>query len=141
MKVKYLLDEGAWAPRKAHEYDAGYDLMVKEGNKLIIPEQGSIVVDTGVHMNIPKYYRGSVVGRSGLNFKNSIICPTGTIDSGYTGSIMVKLYNLGDSPYILNGGDRIAQLVISPIADVELDRIGRLENTERGDGGFGSTGR
>lgn len=138
--MKFCLDKGAYAPRKAHPEDAGYDLFVKDGQTIVIKEQGSVIIDTGVHIEIPKGYRGSVVGRSGLNFKNGIICPTGTIDCGYTGPIKVKLYNLGET-YIARGGDKIAQLIVSPIADVELEHVGSLEETDRGEGGFGSTGR
>lgn len=76
-----------------------------------------------------------------MNVRNDIICPTGTIDSGYTGSVAVKLYNLGDSDFRINAGDKIAQLVIQPIADVEMCLVDKLEETERGDNGFGSTGR
>ena len=98
--------------------------------------------------DVPKWakgYVGYVQSRSGLNFGKGIICPTGTIDSGYTGSIKVKLYNMWSSDYgqpcIVNKGDKIAQLIIQPIADTELVQVDRLEETERGNNGFGSTGR
>ena len=140
MQIKVTLDPGAYAPEKAHEADAGYDLRVRT-DKFDAIIYREIIIDTGVHVEIPKGYVGYVQSRSGLNIKHSVICPTGTIDSGYTGSIKVKLYNLSEAPYAIHKGDRIAQLIIQPIADTELVEVDSLEETERGDNGFGSTGR
>ena len=141
MQIKYTLDSGAYAPEKAHDTDAGYDLRTIESGKIIDYCAGGRAFDTGVHVEIPKGYVGYIQGRSGLNIKHDIICPTGTIDSGYTGSIKVKLYNLGDDPYMIHKGDKIAQLIIQPIADTELVQVDSLDETERGSNGFGSTGR
>ena len=76
-----------------------------------------------------------------MNVKYNIFCPTGTIDSGYTGSIKVKLYNFNDTEYVINAGDKIAQLVIQPIIEGWFELVDSLDETDRGDNGFGSTGR
>ena len=140
MKIKFTLDPGAYAPEKAHDADAGYDLRTKKNTTLEDCVLG-VVFDTGVHVEIPKGYVGYVQSKSGLNVRYGIICPTGTIDSGYTGSIKVKLYNLGSFVYAFRKGDKIAQLIIQPIADTELVQVDSLDETERGDNGFGSSGR
>ncbi len=138
MKIKFTLDSGAYAPEKAHDADAGYDLRAKEDYTIVY----NAVFDTGVHVQIPEGYVGYVQTKSGLNVNHNIICPTGVVDSGYTGSIRVKLYNLfPNGTYEVKAGDKIAQLVIQPIASCELVEVDSLEDTERGDGGFGSTGR
>ena len=139
MIVKFTLDEGAYKPEKAHASDAGYDLRSK--NHEYIYEIGYAVFDTGVHVEIPEGYVGYVQGRSGLNINHNVICPTGTIDAGYTGSIKVKLYNLKPYAYIIEPGDKIAQLIIQPLADTELVEVEALGESERGTDGFGSTGR
>lgn len=139
MRVNFTLDKYAEAPQKAHEADAGFDLK-SNTSATIYPKCGA-VFDTGVHVEIPKWNVGYVKGRSGLNVRHDIICPTGTVDSGYTGSIKVKLYNLGEKEFRVNAGDKIAQLVIQPIADVHMFLVDELDETERGDNGFGSTGR
>ena len=141
MKIKFTLDPGAFAPEKAHEADAGYDLRAMHDSNDDLYSYDQEIFDTGVHVEIPKGYVGYVQSKSGLNVRHGIICPTGTIDSGYTGSIKVKLYNLGGSPYKIYKADKIAQLIIQPIADTELVQVDRLEETERGNNGFGSTGR
>ena len=143
MEIKFVLDEGAFPPEKAHEADAGFDLRAMED--LIIEPQRlgghGAVIDTGVHIEVPHGCVGYVQGRSGLNIRWSVICPTGTVDCGYTGAIKVKLYNLGFDGYHIHKGDKIAQLVIQPIADCHMVQAEHLDETERGDGGFGSTGR
>ena len=137
--VKVVLDKGAYMPEKAHEHDAGYDLRTPYGKT--IPAGGSAVFDTGVHIAIPEAFAGEIVSRSGLNIKQDIICPQGTVDAGYTGSIKVKLYNLGNRFYEICPGDKIAQLIIVPIAREGLEEVEELDDTERGDNGFGSSGR
>lgn len=140
--IKFTLDDGASKPEKAHEFDAGFDLCSMEDITLVANAYGGdgVVIDTGVHVEIPKGYVGYVQGRSGLNVKKGVICPTGTIDCGYTGSIRVKLYNLSHSDYNIHKGDKIAQLVIQPMAICEPVEVESLSETERGDNGFGSTG-
>lgn len=137
MEIKFVLDDGAFTPERAHDTDAGFDLRSKHDANIIYGYE----FDTGVHVEIPKGYVGYVQGRSGLNIKHDIICPTGVVDCGFTGAIRVKLYNMSNKPYTVNKGDKIAQLVIQPIAHAELIRVDSLEDTERGDNGFGSTGK
>ena len=145
--MKVFLEPGAYMPERAHETDAGLDLKSRE-EKTVYPafswsriaESG--VFDTGVHIELPRGCYGKIEGRSGLNIKHSIVCCGGVIDEGYTGSIKVKLYNLGSEPYIVRAGDKIAQLIIQPYLSPELERTDEpLEESERGDNGFGSTGR
>lgn len=141
MKIKFTLDEGAYMPEKAHAADAGFDLRAMHDARIVDCCNDGTVFDTGVHVAIPEGYAGFVQSKSGLNVKHGVICPVGTIDAGYTGSIAVKLYNLGSEPYQVKAGDKIAQLIIQPIAACELVEVESLDQTERGDNGFGSTGR
>lgn len=138
MDVKVMLDEGAYMPTRAHEIDAGLDLYAKE-NKLVKSKESEIF-DTGVHIEIPVNYVGFVMSKSGLNVKFGITSE-GVIDSGYTGSIVVKLYNNSNENYYVKKGDKISQLVIVPILIPNLKRVDYLKEHERGNNGFGSTGR
>jgi len=106
----------------------------------VVGEHGE-TFDTGVHMAIPHGFFGKIESRSGLNVKNSVVSCGGVVDEGYTGSIKVKLYNLGTEPYTVHKGDKIAQLIIQPYAAPKLELVDELDDTERGDSGFGSTGR
>ena len=139
LSIPVYLDKGAYLPRRAHSADAGYDLFSPKMD--LIPKHGSTVIDTGVHIAIPKGLCGMLVSKSGLNVKHDIVSE-GLIDSGYTGSIKVKLYNHGGISYMVEPGDKISQLVFIPIAEPWLYVTkDPLEETERGDGGFGSSGR
>ena len=136
MKIK--LDPGAYMPERAHVLDAGLDLRTPVD--VVVPAGGSAVVDTGVHVAIPMGYVGMLKSKSGLNIKNGITSE-GVIDAGYTGAIVAKLYNNGDDDKELRAGQKVTQLVIIPIATPELELVTDLPETERGDAGFGSTGR
>lgn len=146
MEMNVMLDNGAWMPERAHATDAGLDL--KTPREFNVYSGDSAIVDTGVHIELPHGYFGQIVSKSGLNMKKNIIV-TGTIDEGYTGPIVVKLYNLAPESYIdhmrtyvhFNAGDKIAQLLILPYATPSLRITGKFKETERGDAGFGSTGR
>jgi dUTP pyrophosphatase len=140
MKLNVLLDEGAFMPEKAHDADAGFDLRTPVSFWLNPGDE--IVIDTGVHIEIPKGYVGFLKSKSGLNV-NYGITGEGVIDSGYTGSIRVKLYRssqLGELG-VFEAGDKITQLVILPIPDVEMVIVDEFHETERGNNGFGSSGR
>jgi dUTP pyrophosphatase len=126
-------------PERAHPEDAGLDLRARE-DATIYPH-GSAVFDNGVHLGITPTWYGKIESRSGLNIKHGIVSCGGVIDSGYTGSIAVKLYNLGERVYRVRRGDKIAQLVLMPCGAPALEQVDELEVTDRGDGGFGSTGR
>ena len=142
MKVKIMLDDGAYMPTRAHKVDAGMDLYARESK--VVPARGSAEFDTGVHIELPCSYlyrtAGFLKSKSGLNVKHGIVSE-GVIDVGYTGSIKVKLYNHSYNDYRVNKGDKISQLVIIPVLTPELELVDELEETERGNGGFGSTGR
>ena len=135
MKIK--LDEGARVSR-AHKTDAGLDLYARVTQK--IPAYKSRVFDTGVHVELPEGTAGVLISKSGLNTIHGLTS-TGLIDEGYTGSIVVKLYNTSDTDYTVNKGDKISQLVIVPILTPELEFVDELGETERGNCGFGSSGR
>lgn len=136
--MNIILDNGAFMPEFAHKTDAGADL--RSPVCATVPARGSVVIDTGVHVEIPEGYVGMLKSKSGLNVKHDLI-GTGTIDSGYSGSIRVKLYNLGDTDYQVFRGDKIIQMVILPCGYCEFTQVDKFAETERGDGGFGSTGR
>lgn len=138
MILKIKLDKNAIMPTRAHRADAGLDLYTP--HDFIINGGCSTEVDTGVHVEIPYGFFGDIRSKSGLLFKKNILTD-GTIDSGYTGSINIKLINLGHQPVSFAAGDKIAQMVISRCELPELFEVKELEETERGDGGFGSTGR
>ena len=136
MKIK--LDPGAFLPERAHSTDAGLDLRAIKG--CIIKAGCNVIFDTGVHVELPPGTAGLVVSKSGLNV-NRDITSTGLIDEGYTGSIKVKLYNHGAHDYVVKSGDKISQLVIVKVEKPKINIVQFLDDTERGDGGFGSTGR
>lgn len=136
--MKIVLDEGAKMPTRAHPFDAGLDLYARE-SRYIMPGD-SYCFDTGVHIQIPEGYAGMLKSKSGLNVRNSLLSE-GVIDCGYTGSIVVKLYNFGHEVADIQAGQKISQLVIVPCLLPELEQVDSLEETERGEGGFGSTGR
>lgn len=137
MKIK--LDIGAKMPEKAHSTDAGFDLFARETQ--IVSAKESATFDTGVHIELPVGTVGMLKSKSGLNVKHGITSE-GVIDVGYTGSIVVKVYNHSGMDYKVEAGDKITQLVVLPLACVgELELVDEFEETERGDKGFGSSGR
>ena len=136
--MNVMLDEGAFMPEFAHKTDAGADL--RSPVDVVIPARGSAVIDTGIHVEIPEGFTGFLKSKSGLNVKHNLI-GEGVIDSGYQGSIRVKLYNLGDKDYSIKKGDKIIQLVILPCVYCDFVEVNKFAETDRGDGGFGSTGR
>ena len=150
--MKVVLEKDAFMPTKAHEDDAGFDLYTpvpirmspNEVSKIGYGSQPfglqSVTIDTGVHIAIPKGYVGMIKSKSGLNVKRGLIAE-GVIDSGYTGSIVVKMYNLSQYETHFKRGDKIAQLVVMPICTEKLEQAYELDDTDRGSGGFGSTGR
>lgn len=163
--MKIALDEGAIMPTRAHDTDAGLDLYSRESK--VVRAGGSAVFDTGVHIELEKvaimvpFWRytgnngevctieedvrwfktvGFLKSKSGLNVKHNITSE-GVVDMGYTGSIVVKLYNHGKEDCQVNAGDKISQLVILPMLTPSLELVEKLEETERGDNGFGSSGK
>lgn len=136
MNIK--LEKWAYMPERAHTTDAGAD--IRAPHDAIIEPRGSVVIDTGIHIELPINTVGMLKSKSGLNVKHGITSE-GVIDVGYTGSICCKLYNNSDKPYEVKKGDKISQLVIMPILTPNFELVDELEDTERGNGGFGSTGR
>ena len=136
--MRITLDKDAFLPERAHSNDAGLD--IKSPVTVIVPAHGSVVIDTGVHVEIGVGCVGFLKSKSGLNVKHDIQSE-GVIDSGYTGSIVVKLYNLGDGDYLVERGDKISQLVILPILIPVIEVVDSLDETERGNNGFGSSGK
>lgn len=137
MKIK--LDKGAKMPLRVHRQDAGLDLHSME-MATIFPGE-SWTFDTGVHIALEPGTYGKIESKSGLNVKHDIVSCGGVVDEGFTGSIRVKLYNLGHEAYTFYPGDKIAQLVIMPYLAPELELVDELDETERGANGFGSSGR
>lgn len=137
MKIK--LDPGAKMPTRAHETDAGLDLYCREG-AYILPHD-HITFDTGIHIQLPPNTYGKIESKSGLNVNHNIVSCGGVIDEGYTGSIAVKLYNMGDELYKFEAGDKIAQLVIMPYIAPPMVQVDTLDPSDRGGNGFGSTGK
>ena len=137
--MKIMLDEGAFTPIRGHKDDAGLDL--RTPHAFAIRPGKSAVIDTGVHIEIPAGLVGMLKSKSGLNVKYGITSE-GVIDAGYTGSIVAKLYNHGNKAVKFNAGDKITQLVILPVyIPNEFVVVNEFEKTERGDNGFGSTGK
>lgn len=133
-----MLDKGAFMPVRGHRDDAGLDLRTPIAFGIM--PGGSAKIDTGVHIDIAPGLVGMLKSKSGLNVKFGITSE-GVIDAGYTGSIVAKLYNHGDSPVVFSAGDKITQLVLLPVyIPDELVVVDAFDETERGDNGFGSTG-
>lgn len=137
-KLRVRLDEGAYLPQRAHDTDAGLDLRTPVD--AYIRAGGSTVIDTGVHIQMPTGTVGMLKSKSGLNVKDGIVSE-GVIDEGYTGSIKVKLYNHSAEAKQFSRGDKITQLVVLPVLYVKVEQAEEIQGGDRGDGGFGSTGR
>uniref|UniRef100_A0A7C2I191 Deoxyuridine 5'-triphosphate nucleotidohydrolase n=1 Tax=Ammonifex degensii TaxID=42838 RepID=A0A7C2I191_9THEO len=129
-------------PEYATPGAAGVDLRAAVGEELTLPPGGRCLVPTGVAIALPEGYEAQVRPRSGLALKYGItlLNTPGTVDADYRGEIKVIVVNLGQEPFTIRRGDRIAQLIIQPIARVRWREVAALDTTERGDGGFGHTG-
>ena len=137
--MKIILDKGAFMPVRGHADDAGLDL--RTPFEFGIFPGDSVTIGTGVHVDIAPGLVGMLKSKSGLNVKYGITSE-GVIDAGYTGSIVAKLYNHGKEVVKFNAGDKITQLVIMPVyIPDELVVVDEFEATERGNDGFGSTGK
>ncbi len=141
MKIPVTRRESEYPlPRFAHPGDAGADLVACEVVEIEPGERA--LVPTGLAVAIPEGHAGFVLPRSGLAVKHgvTVINAPGLIDAGYRGELKVGLVNLGNDPFVVRPGDRIAQLVIMAVETPEFVEVVELDATERGDGGFGSTG-
>ena len=136
-RMRIVLDERAKMPTRAHSTDGGLDIYARDTQVVLARESAKF--DTGVHVEIPKGYVGFLKSKSGLNVKHGITSE-GVIDCGYTGSIVVKLYNNSGYDYVVEAGSKISQLVLLPILLPNIELVDSLDSTERGDNGFGSSG-
>jgi dUTP pyrophosphatase len=131
--------DDAILPQKNHKDDAGWDLFSVDG--IIVPSKGKAVVPVGLKLaHLEQGYWIKVSSRSGLSFKHGVLAHPGVIDNGYRGDLGVLLYNFSDTDYQVNKGDRVAQLVLQFNIDIDAG-WGDVQDTDRGDKGFGSSGR
>ena len=135
-ELRVVLDPGAYIPVRGHTNDAGLDLISPRCYSILPWEHA--VIDTGVHVQIPEGYVGRITSKSSLMDKG--LLTTATIDAGYTGSIKVVLFNVSRNTVQIGIAQKVAQLVIHPIITPEVVVVDKLDETERGNGGFGSTG-
>ncbi|MBQ0024997.1 MAG: dUTP diphosphatase [Bacteroidales bacterium] len=143
MKVK-LLNKSAWpAPEYATEFSAGMDLKANLESPVTLAPLGRAMIPTGIHIELPEGYEAQIRPRSGLAAKHgiSIVNAPGTIDADYRGEIKVILVNLSNEQFVVNPGERIAQMVVARYEKVEWVPAESLEESGRGEGGFGSTGK
>lgn len=126
-------------PERAHEQDAGLD--IRTPSPVHIPRGGYAIVNTGVHVELPQGTCGILKSKSGLSALFCLHTVDGVIDEGYTGEIVAKLHNGGTGDIYLDAGDKVTQLVIVPVVKPVLQVVDKLDETERGAAGFGSTGR
>ncbi|MCP4121495.1 MAG: dUTP diphosphatase [Bacteroidetes bacterium] len=132
------LHEDAILPTRANLTDAGYDLYALESTTIY--QNTHQLVKTGISLEIPEGYVGLIWPRSGLSYKYGLDVFAGVIDSGYRGDIGVILYNSHSSVYNIKAGDRIAQILFQRVESFDLVEVKNLDNTQRGQGGFGSSG-
>jgi dUTP pyrophosphatase len=143
--MKYFLDDFAFKPERAHETDAGLD--IKSPGSFTVAPHGSAKINTGLHVSIPAGYAGFIKSKSGLNVNHDIVAE-GVVDAGFSGSIVIKIHNLGDEEFYVEPKDKIAQLVLLPILTPDLELVSKEElekdaalASDRGASGFGSTGK
>ncbi len=144
MKIKICkINERAVIPTKGSPYSAGADLYSAEEGAITILPGETAFIGTGLKMEIPEGYAGLIYARSGLACKRGLAPANkvGVVDSDYRGEIKVALYNHSSNPQTVEMGERIAQMVITPFLSVDYEESQGLSLTERGEGGFGSTGR
>ncbi len=142
IKVKVVNKSNHRLPEYQTAGSAGMDLKANTDSVIELKPLERVLIPTGLFMAIPDGFEGRIQSRSGLALKHGVIvCNTpGCIDSDYRGQVKVILANISNEPFFVNPGDRIAQLIFSPVAHADLDEVESLDETERGDGGFGSTG-
>ena len=142
LKVKVVNSGSLPLPEYATPQSAGMDLRANIDAPIVLKPLERVLVPTGLHIALPEGYEAQIRPRSGLALKHGItvLNTPGTIDSDFTGDIGVILINLSDSPYVIEPGERIAQMVIARYEHAELELVESISETERGDGGFGHTG-
>ena len=142
VEVKFVASDGAFFPAYKTKGAAGADVCALLDKDLVLRQGDRAVVPTGLFLEIPEGYEIQVRPRSGLAFKNGItvLNTPGTIDSDYRGELMVILANFGKEEFTVKNGDRIAQVVLAPVTQAAFVQAESLSQTERGEGGLGSTG-
>lgn len=146
LQVKYINKSNNPEPSYQKEGDSGFDFRAFITDPITIEPFKRLLVPTGLYFQIPVGFELQVRPRSGLALKHGItvLNTPGTVDAGYRGEVGVLLINLGDEPFVINSGDRIAQGVIAPVQTIKttmFTRSNRLDESDRGTGGFGSTGK
>ena len=136
--IKVRLDDGAFLPERAHDTDAGADLRTPEPFTLF--GHSSHTVRTGVHVELPSGCYGRVASKSGLNVLHDIVSD-GVVDEGYSGEIVVRLHNLGRENHFFARGDKVSQLIVERVEYPGFVEVDEIRGGERGDAGFGSSGR
>lgn len=141
--VRCIIEEGLAPPEYKSPGAAGADLRARLDQTVVLEPGKRMAVPTGLWLEIPEGYEAQVRPRSGLALEKGVTClnSPGTIDSDYRGEVKVILANLGDESFTISHGDRIAQLILAPVSRARFLPSGGLSGTERGAGGFGSTGR
>lgn len=141
MKIKKLSDT-AMIPSRGSRLAAGYDLYADIQEVIKVQPHETVKISTGISMAVPEGYFGAIFARSGLSTKKGLRpanC-TGVVDSDYRGPVIVALHNDSETVQVVEPAERIAQLVVMPFLPVEFEVVEELDETERGEGGFGSTG-
>lgn len=143
MRVKIVNKSNHRLPEYATPGSAGMDLKANTTEPIVLKPLERQMVPTGIHIQLPEGYEAQIRPRSGLAAKYgiSIVNAPGTVDADYTGEIKVILINLSNENFVINPGERIAQMVVARYERVEWDEVATLDETERGEGGFGSTGK
>ena len=137
------INKNSIIPYRASKYSAGYDLYACIDSSIIIPPHQTVKIGTGLSIEIPDGYFGAIFARSGLATKQGLRPANcvGCCDSDYRGEYIVALHNDSDKNQIIKNGERIAQLIVMPYLSVEFTEVNELSETERGDGGFGHSGK
>lgn len=136
--LKVKIEPGCFAPTRAHDTDAGYDLKTPICVK--VEPHSSAIIDTGVHVMLPPGKCAVVISKSGLCMSFDLTS-TGLVDEGFTGTIRIKVFNHGDRPYTFSRGEKISQFYITNYYAEEIVLVDEFPDTERGESGFGSTGK
>jgi len=143
MKINIINKSGLALPQYESAHAAGMDIRAFTPQEIIIKPMQRILVPTGLHIELPVGYEAQIRPRSGLAYKHgiSIVNSPGTIDADYRGEIKVLLINLSDTDFVVNNGDRIAQMVVAKHETVSWEHADELSGTVRGEGGYGHTGK
>ena len=141
--IKCKIQDGVTLPKYKTCGSAGADICAFIKEPIVLKKGQRFAVPTGLSFEIPVGYEVQIRPRSGLALNHGVTClnAPGTIDSDYRGEIKVILINLGDEDFTINNGERIAQMVVAPVVQCDFEIVDELSSTERGTGGFGSTGR